>query len=271
MALPTNIIDGQADHAAIHNATNAEVNRVAALLGSGLPGSSLGTANLDTITTAGVYYQDAGANATLAANYPVGGVGGILDVRTRGAANLVIQHFVPMSSTYRITYYRRNVSGTWTAWRATSSQRIDQTAGRALYTWDDVNNREWLIYGDTGVRDITALFPAGEFSAGAIYLARQGRMVSLDIQGITFAANPTAEHTYTDIIPAGFRTGLTRRVAISTSATTIGTVLFLTNGDIKITTGVAGTAYSVASYPVGHAEVWPTTLPGTAFGAIPSL
>jgi hypothetical protein len=175
--------------------------------------------NANTITTPGVQYVSGGW-ATTALNWPVASLDGILESFNRGSTSYVTQMFTPLSSTNRVIYVRRCINGTWASWRALSSQRIDQTAGRAIYTWDDVNNREQLTYGDTGMRDITSLF--SDLSQGSVYLGRTGNMVSLLLSGILFSDTPTEEHSYTALIPVGFRPGTIQRLAIATSATTFG-------------------------------------------------
>lgn len=47
-----------------------------------------------------------------------------------------------------------------------AAYRVDQTAGRTVTVWDYLNNREQVIYADTGIQDITAL--ASNISAGRI-------------------------------------------------------------------------------------------------------
>ena len=51
-------------------------------------------------------------------------------------------------------------------WKNVPSQRVDTTAGRAVYVWDNVNNREQLAFGDTGYRALCTWTTAGVITGG---------------------------------------------------------------------------------------------------------
>jgi hypothetical protein len=185
-------------------------------------GTWLSTTDLNLLTTSGEYRSGGMADATLERNYPVANVYGKLMVRAI-TTTLVVQEFTPIggSDVGRVFYRRLYSSGGWQPWRAYGAQRVDQTAGRAIYTWDDVNNREQLVYGDTGWRAV-ALDPtigvvaAGDFwgrpsgggslSADAVLLRRINNIVYIGSQG---ALQPKQDYSGTTrniiLLPAGWR------------------------------------------------------------------
>lgn len=85
---------------------------------------SLGTSDLNTITTAGFYNQSADANATLARNYPITLAGSLSVYRTVG--NGFVQEYTTYNS--RITYKRSYTGASWTTW----TQLIDSVNGGTI-------------------------------------------------------------------------------------------------------------------------------------------
>lgn len=104
--------------------------------------TGLSTADLNTITTPGLYMQNTGASATVARNYPRDAVTGTLEVFWFGTTQHTLQRFTVWNHTsgsVRGIWLRRQISGTWQAWVFIPSVRIDTTGGRvAKYMWDDV-------------------------------------------------------------------------------------------------------------------------------------
>lgn len=162
---------------------------------------------------------------------------------------------------------------------ATLDNRVDQTAGRAIYTWDNVNNREQLAYGDTGWRDVSAvtawtdaIFPAGVVTASG-YPARV-RRIGYNIElhfGIDKAASGTPSAAAA--IPLGFRPvsgaavaaiGGTSGLALFRAFHSGGTSLLVIQSTVAITGGSITITYSTN-------DPWPTALPGTAISTIPNL
>lgn len=252
--------------------TGAEVARDVALAGQ-FAGAALGAADLNTVTVPGVYRQDVGANATLANNYPVVNVVGVLEVHRRGTGpSEVIQRFSFASgagSSHGI--YMRRWNGSWSAWVFLASQRVDQTAGRAIYTWDDVNGREQLVWGDTGWRDVTSLLLNGwTATSGHLNIRRIGSIVYARFGNVSSAA-ATGSTLYT--LPSGFGVGQWQAFDIPSYAAA-NQKLVVDNYDMKppaFTQSIvysAGGRYAVISWPAN--DSWPTSLPGTANGAIPN-
>lgn len=140
---------------------------------------------------------------------------------------------------------------------------FDHSVGRVAKAWDSANQREQVIYGDTGLRDVTSLFSAYVPTAGSAYLQRVSGTCYLTFEGIKFAANGSGTPM---VIPSGFRPqrifpvpmeGLTARAQV----TQFGNVqLFNWTADKAI--------YGTLSWPCG--DPWPTSLPGLVVGSIPA-
>lgn len=244
------------------------------LAGAGVPwGTSLGNVSLDTITTPGVYRQITAANATLANAYPYAGNIGVLEVFEQTGTNNVIQRFTAqggVSGNMRGIYQRRRNSTVWDAWQYIARQRVADggTAGRAIYTWDDVNGRDQLIYGDTGLRNILADLVVGA-TAASLQLRRVGQLVELSIDTLAVTASGTIT-VYT--LPVGFRPSGTRRNVISsTGGPSAGrNLLAATGGAITLGAAATGETYNTC-LTFFTSDAWPATLPGAALGTIPNL
>lgn len=244
--------------------TGAEAARDLALAGQ-FAGASLGTANLNTILTAGVYFQTTTGNATLAMNYPRESALGTLTV-TRTGSSTTVQEYRPTTGLLaKGVYIRRHVtsSGLWTAWSFIPTQRVDQTAGRAIYTWDDVNNREQLIYGDTGWRELTL----ENGWAGSVRARRIGSTV--DVVCTTLVAGSS---TLITPLGSGFRPQqnipIMARPANIANPPFYGQVTWQTGYLSLPTAQLYGNQSSQFSFTT--LDPWPTTLPGTPVGSIPA-
>jgi hypothetical protein len=197
-------------------------------------GTDLGVLDLNNVLTPGVYRRTSTGTSLLALHYPNDTDSGVLVVLERVAGATVTQTWHTYSPTSGVgggTFYRvMNGAGAWTAWRFTAAQRIDQTAGRAIYTWDHLNNREQLIYGDTGWRDFATdstygIVAAGDFFgrplgdgaviAGNLKIRRIGSNVYLAGSG---ALQPKQDYTTSTrnlcILPSGFRGNAVNEVLI---------------------------------------------------------
>lgn len=243
-------------------------------------GTDLATSDLNTITTPGLYRQADTTKATLVSNYPVAGANGagtLMVVQQGGSASAGIEQIWYGNWTTaggRVFYIRNYYNASiWTPWRAFNSTRVDQTAGRAIYQWDDLNNREQLTYGDTGWRTLT---PANGWTGTSLLLRRVGQQVSVVALNINGSA--ATSDAVTEVLPSGFRATnlpVSVRVPVLTGTTTDATRAAAI--DISLhTLRVLGAAYTglasgqiFTTYPTS--DNWPTTLPGTANGTIPNL
>ncbi len=78
---------------------------------------------------------------------------------------------------------------------------VDETVGRTVKVWDYLNNREQLIYGDTGLRKITGSVP--DRTSGDLFLRRNGNMVTMTMDVLVLSGSGT--YTHAGMIPFGFR------------------------------------------------------------------
>lgn len=236
----------------------------------------LGTASLDTITTPGIYFQGSSANATPANGYPVARPG-VLKVSPNASGN-VLHEYTYEQGGYSLSTKRWKWSGSWNTWRLDAINRIDQTAGRAMYTWDNLSNREQLFYADTGWRNVTAASDPGlynaffavgvtELAALPLLIRRVGYKVFARV-GVDKTA--TGNVTCSGAFPAGFGvvSGVATPSYASNSAAEIVRVFPTPTGIIyqrpSAATGCSGMVEWFTDDP------WPTALPGTAFGTIPN-
>lgn len=234
------------------------------------------TTNLNDLTTDGIYYCAATSRGT-ALNYPHSTrTAGVLTVHTWYRDGLdVIQTFVAAQiigvsgyDTPATTWRRTKYDGAWSVWRAQMSQRVDQTAGRAIYTFDEINNREQLIYGDTGWRDISANILNGH--TGSIMVRRTLHETHLKIDVTPNATTPQA-----DVFnwPSGFEPSSSAFYTTRPSSAVASLNVYTNNLKVSISTindwqEVWGSVNWMGTLPCF--EPWPITLPGTAIGTIPN-
>lgn len=244
-------------------------------------GTLLGTSDLNEILTPGTYRQTdlTGTVGTLLRNYPYASAFGEMRVYSTTPTE-VVQEFTPQSYSTAIDgrrFYRRAKSnGAWAAWRAYNSTRVDQTAGRVIYQWDDLNYREQLIYGDTGWRNVRGLFEAVCAANGLTYaniagfsdpaIRRVGSTIYYRI-GVNITGALANVDFRTAMQPAGFKTDQIENWQMPASMTgSAGVIHFSPANYIRFWT--AGNQTFIMS--LSTTDAWPTTLPGTAIGTIPS-
>ncbi len=247
--------------------TAAEAARDASLAGQ-FAGASLGTADLDTVTTPGVYRQNNQGNSTLARNYPAAGTLGVLTVIQASTDSWMQQEYDPSgyAGQGRVVYRRVRAGGNWQPWRAFTAQRIDKTAGIAIYTWDDISGREQFIHGDTGRRNIAADALNGWNIQGQLNIRRVGYTVHL----LFGYLNPSAATSdVIALLAPGFRPPANSEFFVRFGSGG-GYVEAQNQGNLQAprTLGIVGPSARIClSYQTS--EAWPTSLPGTADGAIP--
>ncbi|AXC38647.1 minor tail protein [Arthrobacter phage Tatanka] len=236
-------------------------------------GTALGTNDLNNIIAAGTYYQSDAATGTLARNYPKDVVAGNLVVFQAASSNLLKQIFYPINGAFqgRVFYVRQYNTNAWSAWAFYGSTRVDQSAGRTIYQWDDINNRDQLVYGDTGVRDVRALFDSAKVTVGTGKMRRTGHVVELRVLGMQAVAGVSGNiQTLLTNLPYGFRNEHT--------VTVIATQGFesLTRADLAFNAGGLTVRNLVQNPSTSFTliwttlDAWPTTLPGDPIGSLPS-
>lgn len=253
-------------------------NTEIALAGPGgwtTPTSVWSTTDANTLTTPGVYYQTSGS--TLALNWPVALKGYMFITGAPGSAHQEFTPWTGMSTTTAKARFVRDqlTATTWSPWIVFSAQRVDNTAGRAIYTWDETTNREQLIYGDSGWRDVTALLGT-TWSATKVLLRRDSTQVTLHFDGIK-STTETGNATFF-VLPPGFTPDLTSgvgnlRYGVATELTGINARVMSPEPNAN---GMRFLSYTTGQTLHGSAtfftrDAWPTTLPGTAVGTIPNF
>lgn len=133
--------------------------------------------------------------------------------------------------------------------------RVSETAGRVVTVWDYLNNREQLIYGDTGGRNITSLFTAGG-THGGFTLRRVGHTCSLTLYNWSPALDGSGTVA---VIPVGFRPNITYGVPAQGLSSRIQVT-----GAGNVQAYNWTTAAVVASIVWITSDPWPTSLPGVA-------
>lgn len=150
---------------------------------------------------------------------------------------------------------------------------IAQSAGRTVSVWDYLNQREQLIYGDTGWRSLTVPNVAPLDGSGTIKIRRVNDRISLQFDGVGYTGTGVSEYlTAAGFIPAGFQPGYG-----DNPAATVGNV----NANKMFILGILQASRirllnSVSGWPgVGvdalrgqltwtTTQTWPTSLPGVA-------
>jgi hypothetical protein len=180
-----------------------------------------------------------------------------------------------------------------------------------IYQWDDINNREQLIYGDTGWRSIANDSTYGVVAAGDNFFGANGAALPNDAVKIRRVGNrvyiggngpiqPKADYSASTrnlcIIPNGFRSSGANEFIVSRYGNNGGDsaqrmVSLMPGADYASPAYLSAVPLIDANwnnYATGGTwprlyggiwlwgdwltnETWPTTLPGVAAGSIPNL
>ncbi len=139
----------------------------------------------------------------------------------------------------------------------------DESVGRRLFQWDANNARWQQTFGDTGWRDMSASLLNSY--TGTIYLRRIGNVIHF-VGQITRATSNAALNLPTGFCPTQ---DSTRYPYFVTRSGTTGALAAVTVDSQIYIYGIDSNIYPVSgSYIAG--DSWPTTLPGSASGSIPS-
>lgn len=124
---------------------------------------------------------------------------------------------------------------------------VDQTAGRVIKVWDYLNNREQLIYGDTGWKTATLI----NGWTGTAQYRRELNRITIKFRNMVGTA---ATSTSFVNLPLGYRS-LVLRLPVQIGATAYYAG-FNSSGDVFIPTNVPNDSYwSEVSYTTDN--VWP--------------
>ncbi|UVK62841.1 minor tail protein [Arthrobacter phage Uzumaki] len=251
----------------------------------GLVQTDLLTTDLNAlINVSGAYNQPNSANATTALGYPYAGfIGSIIILRR--AQDRVTQIAYPntgATTAGNVFYSRINTASGFEPWKVFSSSRVDQTAGRVIYEWDVVNNRDQLIYGDTGWRELAATPVTNGVVSGYIRYRRVGQRVIMRFVDVTLSTGATGLCVIAAAaeVPIGFRPAANYRSLQSIGQTNNASdqQVISNYGDISWIRQISNTGISTTRPPAplsGYIDwmtedVWPSVLPGTASGSIPN-
>ncbi|AZF97638.1 hypothetical protein SEA_CALLIEOMALLEY_2 [Arthrobacter phage CallieOMalley] len=220
----------------------------------------------NNLIVSGLYYATGSDMAGMPNSPPSMAVGVNIMVTARNAAVVTQIAWTTSNSHNQIQFMRSLVSGTWGPWKVIRNTNIDNTAGKAVYTWDETSNRSQLIYGDTGWRDVTALFPT--VTSGSVLVRRIGYAVYFKMNAIFTTAGG---NQVIGTLPDGFRPNFADTEFLGHTGTGAPVrVNVTTNGNM---TGYTLTTAHLITYSgsIAVSQPWPATLPGTAVGTIPNL
>lgn len=148
--------------------------------------------------------------------------------------------------------------------------RWDESVGRRAFMWDSVNAREQMVYGDTGLRDVSASLINSW--AGSLYIRREAWTVS--VYGLLTKDSASDDAAF--LIPSGFRPqwGGNTFSWSSWNAAVGAQVASWVDGsqNIALNRAEASTGSGVTRLGTSWttADAWPSSLPGSASGSIPS-
>lgn len=161
---------------------------------------------------------------------------------------------------------------------------VDETVGRRAFTWDAVNGRWQMTYGDTGWRDVLADYivannpDPGSTTVDKLLIRRVGNRVLFHAYfaevGATVAnwriyLAPTGFHNngYTESSQKTAQLTATRRYAYQDYNGNINWDYY--NRTLNLYQSGASTSI-YGTCEITTDDAWPTSLPGTASGSIPS-
>lgn len=236
--------------------------------------SDLGSINLNNLTAEGPYRQGSTTNGSLANNYPIASFAGVVEVLKMDSSTLIFQRATAFFSgkLRPVIYQRSRINSTvWSPWTITASTRTDQTAGRAVYQWDDLNDREQLIYGDTGWRNINGI--VSNRTSGNVFFRIKNGWATVTFVDTVFVFEGTINNFF-PVSNSPFLTFAPTFVLAQEQVTSAGTG---SSYRVTIFPGGRGAIYSAPSGLAITGSIvwptdtpWPTILPGVAVGGIPA-
>jgi hypothetical protein len=242
-----------------------------------------GKYNLNDVVVSGIYRMTATNDGLLLRNYPRNYDTGILEVFERVPGQTILQVWHSINQTARLKYERTYVTGVWSPWRLYTTTRVDQTAGRAMYVFDDLNGREQLVYGDTGMREVSSLVNAAFFDSSGVtrqlFIRRTNNLVSVSGQMLSTASTSSVSAL---TIPNGFRpqsvveaTCLNIRSAsswarVNTAGGGANTMSLISGPNAANGGFIAGDVFNIGVTWMTN-DTWPSSLPGNASGGVANI
>ena len=153
----------------------------------------------------------------------------------------------------------------------------DESVGRRVFTWDTVNNRWQMTYGDTGWRDVSANLDATHLTENPnakMYLRRVNALVEWHYAQAGTGTTGSVKAVYT--FPTGFAmsgSGIGTAIAYPTINAATGAMPLEGIYYPISSSGLVTASWTAINHSTGGNHVtdqsWPTALPGTAVGSIP--
>jgi hypothetical protein len=142
-----------------------------------------GSTNLNTLLTAGMFFQSEDAQATLALNYPVASLGGTLEVMSSGGTR-VIQQYRPLVNPFDSFYIRSYTGSAWSPWARYSAE-------------DDTG---WITASTAGFTASTG----ASLTSG--FVRKRNGLVAVNLAGLASAAYAAGNITNVNLwtIPSGW-------------------------------------------------------------------
>jgi len=151
---------------------------------------------------------------------------------------------------------------TGTAWTVLSASYVSEAVGRVVWSWDALNLRFQLTYGDTGWRDVSASLINSW--TGTLLVRRIGYTIFVRTWNTVSGASATADAMWAT--STGWNsTGGPNLLGGATSANAF--VLAQSTGSAIACVGRAAGLIIHGSYTT--TDAWPASLPGSASGSIP--
>lgn len=175
-----------------------------------------------------------------------------------------IAHGVPAGGASGTILAKSSATDYDTAW--IKNYYVDESVGRRIFAWDSINSRYQMTYGDTGIRDVTADLVTSDGFTGItnLELRRVGNLVQLQGVTLTRAAPGVGDKTFYTL-PAGFTPDQT--TYIRTAVSNCFGYALVSDGKVYIRTAATSDGFSFSWMTTA---AWPTVLPGSARGSIPS-
>lgn len=136
----------------------------------------------------------------------------------------------------------------------------DESVGRRIFTWDTVNSRWQLTYGDTGWRNVSAALINGW--TGTVYLRRITRTVFMQVEGLDGAAK--TNNNFVDL-PSGWNSDHARLLFYTFAPA----IVRGDAGPYNLASCVNSTDVHYGNFSWITNDAWPASLPGSASGSIP--
>lgn len=158
---------------------------------------------------------------------------------------------------------------------------VSNTSGRTVSVWDYTNNREQLIYSNTGVRQLTIPNIAPLNGMGTLTIQRTNNIVTMIFDAVEYVGTNATEYLVAPgFIPVGFRPGYSENptsVLTNANANAVYTIGVLQASRLRrmgpaLTGPEPGTGVNALRGTIQWrtSDPWPSILPGTAVGTIPN-